>query len=150
MVLPAVLTCLGRQDAEPLAVVAAVGVAIEMEWAVVEMVVAVLAVTSGGGCRGMGKVWTVNEMACFLSLLVVDIPVIMLFFLFFRPCALAATSSRSLGAVSSWFLVPVLLQRQVLAVLGQITVKVPQIQFFDVAEVLQTQFIDSVRGFFPL
>ena len=42
MVLPAVLTCLGRQDAEPLAVVAAVGVAIEMGWAV-------LAVTSGGG-----------------------------------------------------------------------------------------------------
>ena len=36
------------------------------------------------------------------------------------------------------FLVPVIMQRQVLAVLGQITVKVPQIQF------------DNVRGFFPL
>ena len=46
----------------------------------------------------MDKVWTVYKMACFLSLLVVDVPVIMLFFLFFRP---------------------VLLQRQVLAVLVQ-------------------------------
>ena len=67
----------------------------------------------------MDKVWTVYEMACFLSILVVDVPVIMLFFLFFRPlcscsdkfsqswcsflvvsrpCALAATSSCSPGS----------------------------------------------------
>ena len=58
---------------------------------------------------GVDKVSTVYELACFLSPLMVDV---------ILPCEYAATSSRSPGTVSSWFLVPVIMQRQVFAVLG--------------------------------
>ena len=51
---------------------------------------------------GAGKVWTVYELKCFLSSLVIDV------------------------------VLPVLMQRQALAVLFVRTVEVPQFQFFDV------------------
>ena len=68
------LTKGNRQDAEPQAVVAGVGVDCEMEWVVFEMVVAVLAVRAGGGLTAAGG-----------GRVVVYVPVIMLmlFFLFF-------------------------------------------------------------------
>ena len=57
------------QDAETQAVVAGRGSGREAALAAGEMVVAVLAVTSGGGWAAAGEersVWTVYEMACFL------------------------------------------------------------------------------------
>ena len=63
--------------------------------------------TRGGGA---GKVWTVYELACFLSPLVVDV-------------------------------LPVIMQRQALAVLCRFSMEVPQLQFFDV---VGFQFWDMV------
>ena len=66
-------------------------------------------------------------------------------FLFRCPCDHAATSSCSPGAVSSWFLVPVNMQRQVHAVLRQDYSECVQIEFSGVGVVLQTQCTQSPR-----